>query len=377
MDKSIPVPAAKILRFISSIEAPHGYDTIYGNNQGKLPKPITRMTLDEVHAAQPVWTKKYGSSAAGAYQIMRDTMDAPKTMADLEGEMGLSGSELFDPDMQDRMAFHLLKRRGYQQFMDRKIGVAAFAKRLAQEWASFPVLAATQGAHRKVTRGQSYYAGDGTNKALVSPEKIETLLNGVLDMADAPIPAPASARPKSTDAITETDVIAQVQARLFELGYTEVGSRQTDGTFDGKIGKMTKTAILAFRNEHDMPLVDYVDQDLRIALLDAKPRELPTQRVDAKPAEVRQQVPEAKAAWWTQIGAWVLGVPAAIGTFASGVLDNLDGSRGYLEPVKQFAGDIPPWVWFAAVGALAVFMWQKSQQGQKASVEAFKSGERR
>lgn len=381
MDRSIPAPAAKILRFVSSIEAPRGYDTIYGNNQNKLPKPITQMTLDEVQKAQPSWTKRFGSSAAGAYQIMRDTMDSPKTMADLEGEMGLSGSELFDPDMQDRMAFHLLKRRGYEQFMAGRIGVVAFAKRLAQEWASFPVLAATKGAHRQVKRGQSYYAGDGVNKALVPAEDIESLLNEVLavkgEQRVAPTPAPAEQRPTPSEAITDKDVVAQVQARLFELGYTEIGSRDPDGTFDGKIGTLTKTAILAFRNENGLPVVDYIDQQMRIALLDAKPRHIAPARAEAKPSEVRQHVPEAKAAWWTQVGAWALGIPAAIGTAVSGVLDNLDGSRGYLEPIKNFAGDIPPWVWFIAVGGIALFMWLKSRQAQVASVSAFQTGERR
>lgn len=383
MDRSIPAPAAKLLGFIYETETGKGppdcYEVIYGHNQTKLIKPITRMTLDEVQKAQPTWTKRFGSSAAGAAQIMRDTMDSPKTMADLEGEMGLSGSELFDPDMQDRMAFHLLKRRGYEQFMSGRIGVVAFAKRLAQEWASFPVLAATKGAHRQVKRGQSYYAGDGVNKALVPAEDIESLLDDVLAMKgeQRPTPAPAEQRPKPIEAITDTATVAQVQERLFALGYTEVGSRRADGTFDGKVGDLTKAAILAFRNDNGLPVVDYVDMAMLVALMSAKPRTLAPSRTDAKPSDVRAQVPEAKAAWWTQVGAWVLGVPAAIGGAVSGVLDNLDGSRGYLEPIKNFAGDIPPWVWFLAVGGIALFMWLKSRQGLVASTTAFQTGERR
>lgn len=383
MDKSIPMPAAKLLAFIYKTETgknpPACYEVIYGQSQGKLAKPITTMTLDEVQAAQPTWSRRFGSSAAGAGQIMRDTMDKPRTMADLEGEMGLTGKELFDPDMQDRMCFHLLKRRGYDQFMAGRIGVVAFAKRLAQEWASFPVLAKTKGAHRQVERGQSYYAGDGVNKALVAPEAIEALLAEVKgETRQAPTPAPAEQRPDPVETpITDRAVVAQVQARLFELGYTEIGSRNPDGSFDGKVGTLTKTAILAFRNENGLPVVDYIDQAMRIALLDAKPRVMAPARTEAKPSEVREQVPEARTAWWTQIGAWVLGIPAAIGGIVSGVLDNLDGSRGYLEPVKQFAGDIPPWAWFLAVGAVAGFIWWRSQQTQSRIATAFQSGERR
>lgn len=60
-----------------------------------------------------------------------------------------------------------------------KISRTEFGKRLAQEWASFPVLAPVQGAHRKLKRGQSYYAGDGVNKALVTPGKVEAVLIAV------------------------------------------------------------------------------------------------------------------------------------------------------------------------------------------------------
>lgn len=190
--------------------------------------------------------------------------------------------------------------------------------------------------------------------------------------ADIPGGKPAATKPVEPDgAITDAATVLQVQTRLKDLGWTEVGD------LDGKIGRLTRAAILAFRDENGLPLVNYIDQALLLALLQAKPRELGQARVEAKPAEVREQVPEAKAAWWTQIGAWVLGVPSVIGAVVSGVLDNLDGARGYLEPVKNFAGDIPPWVWFVAVGGAALFMWLKSRQGQQASTAAYQSGERR
>src|SRR5688572_14019952 len=81
--------------------------------------------------------------------------------------------------MQDRLAYHLLKRRGYADFMAGRISRQEFGKRLAMEWASFPVLAPCRGAHRQLQRGMSYYAGDALNKALVSPEKVEALLDRV------------------------------------------------------------------------------------------------------------------------------------------------------------------------------------------------------
>jgi len=46
-----PIAAeAKLLDFIASFEAPHGYDTVFGNNQKLSPIRLTAMMLDEVLA---------------------------------------------------------------------------------------------------------------------------------------------------------------------------------------------------------------------------------------------------------------------------------------------------------------------------------------
>jgi len=170
---NIPKGARSLLDFIGDIEAPKGYDTIYGNNQHRLKTPVTKMTIDQIIASQRDWTKRYGSSATGRYQFMRATLTG------LKKELNLKGSEKLTPAMQDRLGYHLLKRRGYADFMADRISLMTFGKKLAQEWASLPVLAATKGAHRKLERGQSYYAGDALNKSLVSPVKFE----GAIDAA--------------------------------------------------------------------------------------------------------------------------------------------------------------------------------------------------
>ncbi|GJD65193.1 hypothetical protein [Methylobacterium frigidaeris] len=195
MDRSISPGAAILLDFIGQTEAPKGYGTIYANGQVKLGIDITTWTLDQVQAAQPSWTKRFGSSAAGRYQFMRNTLDTPGTLADIEGEMGLSGAERFDADLQDRMAMHLLRRRGWDSYVAGRLTLQGFALALAKEWASFPVLSSTKGGSRAVVRGQSYYAGDGLNKALVKPEAIEAILAKALAaersaVPPAPPPAP-------------------------------------------------------------------------------------------------------------------------------------------------------------------------------------------
>lgn len=194
MDKTVPAGAAKLLDFIGDIEAPRGYGTIYGNKQHQLKKPLTEMTLAEVQGAQGGWSKTNGSSASGRYQFMKATLSG------LRIELSLSGSQKFDADLQDRLGYHLLKRRGYAAYMNGSIDRAEFGKRLAQEWASLPVLESCKGAHRQIMRGQSYYAGDGLNKSLVDPAKVEAMLDDVL-RATPPKPAEPIMRPQPTPVI--------------------------------------------------------------------------------------------------------------------------------------------------------------------------------
>jgi muramidase (phage lysozyme) len=208
MDKTVPAGAALLLELIYETETsrkpPQCYEVIYANKQGKLPKPLTKMTLDEVIASQRRWSKNHGSSAAGAPQFMRNTL------LGLMAELGLSGSQILEGDLQDRLAYHLLKRRGYEAFVAGKISRTEFGKRLAQEWASFPVLAPTKGAHRNVKRGQTYYLGDKLNKQLVTPEMVETVLDRVKAVADAPVqPEPkVEPIPQPEPVIVEKPVVA-------------------------------------------------------------------------------------------------------------------------------------------------------------------------
>lgn len=192
MDKTVPSGAAILLDFIRMTEVGRtdraSYDVIYGHNQNKLSNKITSMTVGELVDAQANFTKRFKSSASGGYQFMR------KTLQDLSRELRLSGKQMFDPDLQDRLGYHLLKRRGYEEFMAGKITMTEFGKRLAMEWASFPVLAATKGQHIQLKRGQSYYDGDALNKALVDPGKVEEVLRRVKAAGNA-LPMPDDEKP--------------------------------------------------------------------------------------------------------------------------------------------------------------------------------------
>ena len=185
---AVPLHAQNLLDFIGDIEAPKGFDTIFGNRQGKLPVPLTQMTYGDIVDAQANWGNKTwvkrnwgydtASSAAGRYQFMRATLQG------IAREIpSIDGRTIFSSGLQNRLGYYLLLRRGYAEFISGKLNLVQFGLKLAQEWASFPVLSDTKGAHRQVLRGQSYYAGDGLNKSLIKPERVEARLRHVLDLA--------------------------------------------------------------------------------------------------------------------------------------------------------------------------------------------------
>jgi muramidase (phage lysozyme) len=193
MTDTIPAAARILLDLIYQAETgrapPACYTTIIGHREGQLQKPITAMTLDELLAAQRGWGKKWKSSAAGAPQIIRATLQ------NLVTRLALSGKEKFTPELQDRMAFTLLLWRGWETFAAGRMSITVFGNALAKEWASFPVLTPQKGPHGKLKRGQSYYDGDGLNSALISPDKVEATLRLVLQAAGKP--ADASAVPEA------------------------------------------------------------------------------------------------------------------------------------------------------------------------------------
>ena len=219
MMATIPAPAQEILTLIRVTETARAdetaYETIYGHNEDKLTKPITAMDVNEVQHWQPGFTKSFGSSATGAYQFMH------ATLKELKAKVGLTGEEIFTPDLQDDLGFVLLKRRGYQSWIDGKSTTDTFMVGLAKEWASFPVPSRMQGAHRVVERGQSYYAGDGLNKALLARQGLAGCeaargATDVVEPAREPAPKPEEPIEEPIEAVTLSK--AEWQYALKTLG---------------------------------------------------------------------------------------------------------------------------------------------------------------
>ena len=149
-----------------------GYNTVFGGSritpETFYGKSLTELTIQEVIDWQTASVDAgSASSAAGRYQIIK------RTLVYLVDELGVaSRTAKFDPVAQDAMARRLLQGRGLDRYISGSLSEPAFLKAIAQEWASLPVTQRTQGASRIVNAGESYYAGDGLNKSLISTTEL-------------------------------------------------------------------------------------------------------------------------------------------------------------------------------------------------------------
>lgn len=124
---------------------------------------LTSMTLSQIDALQTKMLQhpanKWNSSAIGRYQIIRTTLRA------MRKTLGLAGSELFDADMQDRLACFLFGQRGIDKYLSGRLSEDTLLLNLAKEWASLPT-----------PEGKGYYGGQ---RAAVKPEQVRMILNEV------------------------------------------------------------------------------------------------------------------------------------------------------------------------------------------------------
>ncbi|WP_210160858.1 D-Ala-D-Ala carboxypeptidase family metallohydrolase [Agrobacterium tumefaciens] len=139
-----------LLDLIGKGESDGNYNAVYGNPGNT--RDLSRLTLDEIIGHQQEARRRgIPSTAIGKYGFLY------KTLRGLKAEMGLSGSEPFTPELQDKMGRMLLNRRGLQAYRAGRISKGTFALALSQEFASLP----------DPTTGRSFYHGDGLNASRV------------------------------------------------------------------------------------------------------------------------------------------------------------------------------------------------------------------
>lgn len=191
----------KILDLIAKVEAKDGsYDSIYPNS---IKPGLSKMTIKEADAWQERTRRQRGSAAAGRYQFMEISRQAKQA--------GVGENEIFSPENQDKMAVWLIEKKRKVTMDMLENNPVESAKRLAMEWAGLPVMEATRGHKRNITRGQSYYAGDGLNKSHTKPEEVSQAFSDTLGQKDekkpsqAPKPAPASSSSQLTNKVPFSD----------------------------------------------------------------------------------------------------------------------------------------------------------------------------
>ena len=162
-----------------------GYDAIWGSqgipdNSGYVPtfqkypkgisfsdypdKRLTLMTIQEVLNWQESIDKRYNSEASGRYQFMEDTLrgynndNNTPARDSLAEQAGLSLSDKFSPENQDKMATVLLQFAGLNAFLNGSKSLASFGNGISGIWAKVPRISGP-GA------GTGSYDNDGQNKA--------------------------------------------------------------------------------------------------------------------------------------------------------------------------------------------------------------------
>ncbi len=146
-----------LVDMIYKAEANGDPDMIYGGSPIQPPKPLTEMTVKEVRSFQDAMVRAGSrSSAVWACQVIRTTMDGAIRSGLLDP------NEKFGVEAQKRFTIGKMTERGLERFKSGQINEMTFMKNLSMEWASFP----------KDMSGVSYYAWDGLNKALVSPQAV-------------------------------------------------------------------------------------------------------------------------------------------------------------------------------------------------------------
>lgn len=215
---------------------------------------LTDMTIKEVFEkqSQMAASGQYPSTAVGKYQIIKGTLqEAVKSMK-------LDLNQKFDEPLQDRIyREHLISkaRPEVEAFISGKSNNLELAQlELAKEFASFPVPVdmVVKNKEGKVIRtlkkGQSYYAGDGINKAHIT---VEESAKGLLEERAARIGKPTqqsnavennlnvgskmesasvenqdlvkSLKEKQSQMVNTTNVITQSEDASGDIKSTEVG----------------------------------------------------------------------------------------------------------------------------------------------------------
>lgn len=168
------------------------YDVVWGKIRSKdrTKAPISQLTVQQVLNWQDILDPFYMSEAAGAYQILEDTLRT----------LHFDPRALFNKATQDDLALQLMDDVGWSRCEAGDLDPSHFADNLSHVWASFPVMFDQVVRNRAgkviriLRRGQSYYAGDKLNRALITPQQVLYAVHQALAIAPI-VTKPAELKP--------------------------------------------------------------------------------------------------------------------------------------------------------------------------------------
>lgn len=181
------------------------------------------------------------NTAVGRWQFTYLRSQAKKAGFDIE-------TDLFSKCNQDKIAMSIVERRDITLDLIKNNPKRA-ALELAKIWAALPVLEETQGDSMIVKRGQSYYAGDGINKAHIKPNEVESVFKSMV--GSSKLCSLSSAQQKEYDdnidddnvndfrewVNSDSNILGKVNKKLIQCGYTD-GFSET-----GESNEYTKIAF--------------------------------------------------------------------------------------------------------------------------------------
>lgn len=192
-----------------------------------------------------------------------------------------------------------------------------------------------------------------------------------------PQPEPTPAAEAASFPVTK-ELIRSVQKLLFEKGYTELGSKDINGEFDGVKGKWTDAAILASKSENKFEPIDAEITEPYVAALPGFPvRKYTDDREKVTPGEVAATKPEARANWWGQLMSAVSGFFASIAGIVFGVLQYFGAAKKTVDQLREYASDVPGEVYLIGMGVIMVGSFLLHRYSLKKTTEAVQTGERR
>lgn len=162
--------------------------------------------------------------------------------------------------------------------------------------------------------------------------------------------------------IDDEQTVRSVQQMLKDKGWVEINE------IDGKLGVVTKDAILSFRTRNNLPLVPTIDAEFIDVLTRAPAKVVPLRQATASPEHIAERVEAVKdvqaiqrQGWWSKLMAWIIGAPSLALTLLGFVIGQLDEAIEAIQPLRNAFGDVIPTPWILLIGALIAFVFGYQQ----------------